>query len=490
MNATVSEKQLSDLSHYICSRTGMSFPRERWGELEKKIAAGAKAFGFSDTPACIEWLLSSVTDIRRIEMLSSCLTVGETFFFREPRGLKALVEHAFPEIIRAHAGSERRVRIWSAGCCTGEEPYSVAMLMYDYPGFRGWDVSILGTDINASFLRKAEAGIYTEWSFRGVDEGIKERFFRKSHGTAFAMAPSIKRMVTFARLNLIDDVYPALLNNTNAIDLILCRNVLMYFTPDHVQNVLQKLQQSLLTGGWLLVSPVEAPLVQQSLLTSMPSNGVVLHRKALLQTMPAIVPKARRPAPPPKHPRHAPLQPLPEAPRSRTVATLTRARELYTSADYDGAIEMLTALAAKPAAGASTFQLLARAFANRGMLAESDAACARAISADTLDAASQYLQALIRVEQKRPDEAMSALRKAIYLDPDFVVAHFTLASLSRRRERHAESERHFRNALRALEAFRSEEELPESEGMTAGKMIDVIHAARSDWGTHGQRRID
>jgi chemotaxis protein methyltransferase CheR len=107
-----------------------------------------------------------------------------------------------------------------------------------------------------------------------------------------------------------------------------------------------------------------------------------------------------------------------------------------------------------------------------------------------MNAASRYLLALIRIEQLRPDDAMSALRKAIYLEPDFVVAHFTLANLYRRRRKHGESERHLRNALRALQGFRPEEELPESEGMTAGNLIEMIEATRANGGSNGQRRID
>jgi chemotaxis protein methyltransferase CheR len=164
--------------------------------------------------------------------------------------------------------------------------------------------------------------------------------------------------------------------------------------------------------------------------------------------------------------------------------------ELYANAEYTGAIEILNVLASRPAAEAPVFQLLSRAYANKGRLSEADAWCLRAIAADTMNAASRYLLALIRIEQLRPDDAMSALRKAIYLEPDFVVAHFTLANLYRRRRKHGESERHLRNALRALQGFRPEEELPESEGMTAGNLIEMIEATRANGGSNGQRRID
>jgi chemotaxis protein methyltransferase CheR len=483
MNAIASEKSISDLSAYVRSRMGLNFPRERWGELEKKIVLAVDSFGFPDTPSCIQWILSSRTDKRQLEILASCLTVGETFFFRENKSLLALTERVFPEIIRAHAHGDRRVRIWSAGCSTGEEPYSVAMMVSEYPGLQGWEVSILGTDINQTFLRKAEAGSYTEWSFRGVAPGIREKFFQKGKGSTFEILPAIKAMVTFAHLNLIDDVYPALLNNTNAVDLILCRNVLMYFTPDYVQKVIDKLQQSLLPAGWLLVSPVEAPLVHRSIFTPLARTGALLQKKATETPEHKAIVYDRIPRPEPR-------RPAPVAERLRPAATYPRAMELYANAEYTGAIEILNVLASRPAAEAPVFQLLSRAYANKGRLSEADAWCLRAIAADTMNAASRYLLALIRIEQLRPDDAMSALRKAIYLEPDFVVAHFTLANLYRRRRKHGESERHLRNALRALQGFRPEEELPESEGMTAGNLIEMIEATRANGGSNGQRRID
>ncbi len=483
MNALASENAISDLCDYVRSRMGLNFPRERWGELEKKIALAADSLGFPDAASCIQWVLSSRTDKRQLEILASCLTVGETFFFRENSGLRALTERAFPEIIRAHAHVDRRVRIWSAGCSTGEEPYSVAMMVSEYPGLQGWDVSILGTDINPTFLRKAEAGIYTKWSFRGVAPGIREKFFQKGDGSTFEILPALKRMVTFAHLNLIDDVYPALLNNTNAIDLILCRNVLMYFTPDYAQKVIRKLQQSLLPQGWLLVSPVEAPLVPYSTFTPVPHTGAFQQKKATAKPEHYAIPHERTPT-------RAPKRLAPVAERPRPAATYPRAMELYANADYDGAIEILNVLAPRPAAEASVFQLLSRAYANKGMLAKAENWCMRAIAADTMNAASRYLLALIRIEQRRPDDAMSALRKAIYLEPDFVVAHFTLANLYRRKRKQRESERHLTNALLVLQGFRSEEELPESEGMTAGNLIEMITVTRADGGRNGQRRID
>jgi chemotaxis protein methyltransferase CheR len=478
MNAPAANNMISELSDHVGARIGLSFPRERWGELEKKIMSASAALGFPDTASCIEWLLSSRPDKRKLEVLSSCLTVGETYFFRENAGLQALAEKAFPEIIRSHAQSDRRMRIWCAGCSTGEEPYSLAMMVSENQALRGWEVSILGTDVNQAFLRKAEAGIYTEWSFRGVKPGVREKFFRKGDGATFEIALSLKRMVTFAHLNLIDDVYPALLNNTNALDVILCRNVLMYLMPDHIRNVLLKFHRALLPTGWLLVNPVETPLVARAVFTPVLHAGAILYRKAIDDparsanslTTPTLVP-ARTPAR--RAPAVIPPQPAP---------TYEHALELHAKAEYDGAIEILTLLAAGPSAGAPVFELLSRAYANTGALSLAETWCARSIAADPMNASCRYLMALIRIEQERPDDAVSALRKALYLEPDFVVAHITLANLYRKKGNRGESERLLRNALVVLQNCHPDAELPEAEGMTPGSLVEMIRAECGDGG--------
>jgi chemotaxis protein methyltransferase CheR len=483
MSALASESMLSDFSVYIRSLMGVSFPRERWGELERKTSQAAASLGFPDAVSCMQWMITSHADRRQREILASWLTVGETFFFREKSGLRALSERVFPEIIRAHAQGDKRVRIWSAGCCTGEEPYSLAMIVSEYPGLHGWDTSILGTDINQTFLGKAKDGIYTEWSFRGVAPGIREKFFRRMDESHFEVLPALKGMVSFLHLNLIDDVYPSLMNATNAIDLIVCRNVLMYFAPDYARNVIHKLQQSLLPQGWLLVSPVEAPLIQGPDFMPIQHTGAILHRKAEQTPRRESVGHEQRSTRLPRPPAR-----VIERPNAR--AMFDRAKGLYADADYEGTIEILSPLAARHSAGAAALHLLSHAYANKGMLTEAGKLCMRAIAADTTNAASRYLLALIRTEQQKPDEAMSALRKAIYLEPDFVVAHLAFANLCRSKGKREESERHIRNALLVLQGLRSEEELPESEGMTAGRLIEMIRAARDDGGSNGQQRTD
>src|SRR6266568_5366619 len=250
MTRGLSDQLLSQLSECVTSQLGLHFPRARWRDLEIGIRSSSRDFGTPDAESCARWLLSAPLTKNQIEILASELTVGETYFFREPRSFAILGERILPELLRVRQGAERRLRIWSAGCCTGEEPYSIAIsLDRTLPDPSRWHVVILATDINPRFLQKAAEGIFSDWSFRDAPPWLKETYFKQAGPDRFEILPRIKQMVTFAYLNLAEDVYPSLSNGTNAMDLIFCRNVLMYFSPERAARVVYGLRRALIDSG-------------------------------------------------------------------------------------------------------------------------------------------------------------------------------------------------------------------------------------------------
>jgi len=200
---------LSQLSEFVATQTGLYFPQERWGDLERGIAAAAPDFNFSDRESCARWLLSAPLTRHMNEVLASHLSVGETYFFREKQSLGIFEEHILPMLLQSRRHNERRLRIWSAGCSTGEEAYSIAILLDRLiPDLKDWNVTILATDFNPKFLRKAVQGVYGEWSFRDAPVWLRERYFNKSRDGRFEIHPRIRKMVTFSYLNFAEDIYP------------------------------------------------------------------------------------------------------------------------------------------------------------------------------------------------------------------------------------------------------------------------------------------
>jgi chemotaxis protein methyltransferase CheR len=229
MKHTLNPKLLSQLSEFIAAKTALHFPPARWDDLEHKMGSAAKEFGFAGTEEFIQWLLSSPITPGQMDILASHLTIHETYFWREPQVFEALVSQILPALVRSRENSGRRIRIWSAGCATGEEPYSIAIaLCRAIPDLKEWNISILATDINPLILRKAMAGVYGKWSFRNAPPWLIEGYFTCKKDGVFEILPEIRKMVTFAYLNLAQDTYPSPLNNTNAMDIIFCRNVLMW----------------------------------------------------------------------------------------------------------------------------------------------------------------------------------------------------------------------------------------------------------------------
>lgn len=241
---------LPRLSEYLTAKIGLHFSNRNRNELHQKMTAAMADFGFEDVGEFIEWLLSSMPTQKQIEILASHLTVGETYFLRERRAFEILEQSILPGLVDVRRRTEKRLRFWSAGCSTGEEPYSIAILLDKLiPDLKSWNITILATDINTAALRKADEGIYSDWSFRDAPPFFKDKYFERVNGNRYLLLSDIRKMVTFSYLNLSEDVYPALQNNTNAMDVIFCRNVLMYFAPDHVKGAAERFYRSLVDGG-------------------------------------------------------------------------------------------------------------------------------------------------------------------------------------------------------------------------------------------------
>jgi chemotaxis protein methyltransferase CheR len=296
MAPTLSDALLDRLSVLLAERMGLHFVRERRLDLERGLRHAAPDLGCTDALACAGHLLSGAITQAQIEILARHLTIGETYFLRDRPSFESLEQHIVPQLISARSAGEKRLRIWSAGCSTGEEAYSIAIaLCRSIPDLSAWNISILATDINPHALQRAANGVYTEWSFRDAPPGFKEKFFRQLAPGQFEIAPRIRSLVTFAYLNLVDDAYPALESKTNAMDVIFCRNVLMYFEPAHSLALLQRLRLCLIEGGWLFVSPVETPKVKLPNLVEVRFGDAIAYRNESTRTQPApVTPAALR----------------------------------------------------------------------------------------------------------------------------------------------------------------------------------------------------
>lgn len=438
---------------------GLRFPPDRIADLERGLAAAAAELGLNGPAPCADLLLTGSASRDDVQTVASHLTVGETYFYRDTPLFDRLAETVIPVLVRAREAGDRRLRLWSAGCCTGEEAYSLAILLHlTIPDLARWNATIIGTDINARFLHKAMAGTYSVWSFRGAPQGFRERWFKRTADGRYTVVPEVKRLVTFVHGNLVEDAFPTLATGTNAMDLILCRNVLMYFAPPQARSVVDKLYRSLVPGGWLAVSPAEVSRDLFAAFAIRNYPGATLFAKE-----PQHRPPVREGAP-------APLA------LTRTADTEHSRRRVTAGRPVAGRARRQPAPAPQRTVsrGAAEQFAEARALANDGQLGEALVACDAGIRADRVAPAGYYLRALIALELGRDHDARESLQRALYLAPDLVAAHFTLGNLAAREGRSAESRRHLGNAQQLLGRCRPDEPVAETDGLTAASLDAII----------------
>jgi chemotaxis protein methyltransferase CheR len=241
---------IRDLIRNYC---GIYFDDDSRYLLERRLSRRLRNHHFSDFRDYYRHLLYDKNREEEFASIIDVLTVNETYFFREQNQLKTFSEEILPEF-RYINKDKKRLRIWSAGCSTGEEPYTIAMLVLEKGYFHGWNIEILGSDINQRVLHVARSGIYRKNSFRTTEHYFLNKYFKEEDGL-FRISDNVKRYVNFSYLNLLD---PFKVKLVGIMDLIFCRNVLIYFDLHSRKNVIEIFSKSLIDGGYLLLGHSES----------------------------------------------------------------------------------------------------------------------------------------------------------------------------------------------------------------------------------------
>jgi chemotaxis protein methyltransferase CheR len=428
-------------------------------DMERGLAHALRNSAYPSLEPYLAWLAAVPDEDPELRRLAAQLTIGETHFFRDAAAYEVLERQVLPSLIATRrAEGIPRLRLWSAACATGEEPYSLAIQLDRLLCDRAdWSVTILATDINTEALEVAQRGIYREWSFRGTPAWVRERYFRRQRDQTFELDPRIRGMVTFAPLNLAADGYPSVVTNTGAMDLVFCRNVLMYFTRDAQRATVARLQRSLVTGGWLLVGPAEASVELLRPLVPVNYPDVTFYRKG---PGPAVVPAAETRA----------------AVTSDLLGSSTPSPEPHPAS----LPEPITPPAADQADGskpeARNDLERARDLADQGSLDEALRLCEAALARNRLDPESHLLLAAIRQERGEIPAALEALRGALYLAPDSAPAQFLLGSLLLREGRRRRGRRCIETVVALLDSRPRDELVPGGDGLTAGRLLETARA--------------
>lgn len=453
----------------IKRRCGLSFAEDRRPLLETALHRRRTATGLDDAG----YFGRLIGCDREFGELVSLLTINETYFRREPQHLALLTERLLPRLL-ARSGRRLPLRILSAGCSTGEEPYSIALALHDHYGASaGRLVRVVGGDIDLQALTRARAGRFKEFSFRGVDAAFKSRHFHFD-GTAYTLAEAGRELVEFVPLNLLDD---GVIEGGGRYDVIFLRNVTIYFDEPTRRDIQRRLRALLSDDGYLLVGMAETlandfgllPLLQEDGLFYFAADGAARpetpdNAPSRPPSPPPPVAEAEPPVivppPPPVGPSPPPVGPSPlsagPSPAAARFGDLGDAARLTWERSYDRALDLLDRPDAEPGAdepGAIARPLL-KAFIllDRKDFAGAEAAARRALALDSWSTDAFLVLGQVARHSGRTDEALSWWKRAVYASHGCWPAHYHLGDLHRATGDLESARSAYRTALRLLSA--------------------------------------
>jgi chemotaxis protein methyltransferase CheR len=463
-NATLWER-LRELAE---AETGMDLSGNRFPRLRDAVE---KVLAAQDPPGRLERILAHPGhEGPFLERLTAELTVGETFFFRNDYHFRALAEHVLPRILQENEPT-REIRVWTAGCATGEEPYSLAILLDQLLAERGararsighrpsavghcptrqspiagrlsdWHVSILATDLNPAFLERARRGRYREWSFRGTNIH-QDRTYFALEGKEYCLVPRIREHVRFSYLNLVKDVYPSPLNGTLGLDLIVFRNVAIYLKPEVVNAIIDRFYSALRPGGWLLLGETELNVagtqqfevrrLDRATFYQKQHDSATRREPSPPTVPPPVLPAARQP--PAVTMSRVPLvpEPAPLAARSSAAAEPTPTRSLWERLEhhldrqeYAKAERLVETLPGREASAAARLRYVLH-LVGCAEIPRAKEMLEKCLRDEPLLIEAHLLKASLAEESGDLDEAESEYRRALYIDRKCLMAHFHLA---------------------------------------------------------------
>ncbi|WP_319761221.1 CheR family methyltransferase [Maridesulfovibrio sp.] len=512
---SLTEEKIALLADMIRDKFGLDYSSERWKDLRSAVHRyyHDEDTRFKTSREYLEYIISPALKDSDLEQFINRLTIGETFFFRDSKALKVLEYEILRKLSGMGSGINGAVRIWSAACATGEEPYTLAMICRR-SGVRS---EIFGTDIDSRALIKAREGYYRKWAFRSEDTGFRDVFFKQMGPNSYLIDPSIRDMVNLSRLNLIDAAVPALLCE---MDVILCRNVLMYFSSKGVKSVLDKLWECLKPGGWLLVTPSESALLtNHGRFEPVSMNDCLFFRKneryeprcALFQVdrhvadepdfqpsvsgidfndesleedisfLPELTTATEK-----KIDAGAVEKEIETIPAETCIdgaEFLRRAFGLRLQGNLSGAVDTYKLILDQDHdrnTRTSAFLGIAGIKADSGFADEAYMWCERAIELDRMNPGAYFLLGQVHLQLGDRDRALSAMRNAAFLDSGFIMAHVMLGNIYHDNGDRNAAMRYFRIAIQELEKVDQGEPVPFSDGTTSGRLLEMVRLILDD----------
>lgn len=468
------DAEIEQFSDFFAAQCGLYFDRRNRKALERGIQRRMRVVAAPSVASYFAYLQKFLESRQEFKKLVSLLTIGETSFFRFDPHFSALTEQVIPELIRRNQRT-RTLRIWSAGCSTGEEVYSLAItLRRHFPQLADWEITILGTDINKPSLTAARAGIYRERALRHVPPDMLSDYFTPSD-TGWQVVDTLRNLTRFSFLNLQSETYPHQKDGTTECDIIFCRNVMIYFRPETVRAVVGRLRRALRPGGYLFLGHAETlgggfldfvrcqhhggiyyqageehgaqtgESATRQRLDSKEKHKVILFEDTNENVM---------------------LSGNNEKPGKENSGINSDDKVNNRTASPKQTISSVPPAQVNELSLDKGFQL-----ADQGHLQEALLLCQQFLQSDDLSPRGYFLRGLIHDQLGESQRAAEDFQRAIMLDIKAIMAHYHLAHVYRRLGRKDEAQRSLQSAIRLLSKLGESETIPDAKDSTVAGLL-------------------
>jgi chemotaxis protein methyltransferase CheR len=475
---------LEALAALLLERTGLKITPDGYHGLRLALQARMSALGLSDATDYVRRLeqLAGESELRALVPL---VTVGKTEFFRDSRQFEAFEKQVFPSVFEAGLAEGRQVKLWSAGCATGEEPYSLAMVAVE-KGATEETVDIWATDLNPVATETASRGVYPARRLVGVSEERIRRFFFETHGS-YEVLPLVRRLVRFEAHNLAAPLWPQV--RAGSLDVIFCRNVIIYFDQPTIVGVLERFYEALRPGGWLFLGYSESLFKVSTRFEMVEVGGTFAYQRPLrkgavrpgrvssrtfglpnahrsptdVQTVlrnlrreqertKAATPPPQPSTPPPPADRRTASAPRPTdsgvLDRQKTpVERLAAVVAAIETGDFPRALRMVRRLTDDEPDDLAARLTLGNVHALMGNIDEAREAYQAALAREPLCVEARLYLALAAMQARQLEEARTELTRALFLAPTLAIGHYLLGQVHERRHDDEAARRAYRNAI-------------------------------------------
>ena len=478
IKSRISDDEFRLFQEFIVKETGLYFSNGRKHQLELGLAPRILELGlesFRDYYNFLKFQLVGQNKMRRLELqyLIDELTIQETYFFRNEPQFKALKDRVIPEIVNRRNRGKRFIRVWSAGCSTGQEPYSLAMLLLlTLPEPETWNVSILATDINHYALQTASQGVYQQKAIESVPHQFFEKYFNVTE-SGFSIKEKVKQAVQFMNHNLVTDSYNSL--SMTGLDIILCRNVSIYFNLEDTKKVIDRLHRGLNAPGYLFLGhsetlwkvsekfkPVEYPgtfyYLKEGTGRPVDGEGAATHSVSTAVTGASVKLKS-------------PAQSETPQPEDR-FAEAIRAME---SKDYDRALSLFGRFDPEHPRFAQARLAEATILSDQGREDEAITILEKIVNQNKLSEEAYFLLGLLYKKNGTLEKAIAMFQKALYVNSENPLTYYYLAGLYRQQGEVDKARKTYKVALGMLKILPEDHVFPFFDALTPSVITESCY---------------